>query len=106
MTLEKKERIFISQPMGGKTYEEIETERVKAMNAIRDHYGDHPIEFIDSHFDSSKTGKMTPLECLGHSLILLSGADACAFLRGWDKARGCQIEHLCCSKYGIPAMYL
>ena len=41
------------------------------------------------------------LEYLGESLKLLAKADIAYFAPGWNKARGCKIEHQCALEYGI-----
>ena len=38
---------------------------------------------------------------LGASLQILSYCDACVFMRGWDTARGCRIEHAAAIAYGL-----
>lgn len=92
-------RVFISQPMNGKTDEEILRERDEAIKEIKKNIsGD--IEVIDSFFQSAPTDAR-PLWFLGKSLELLSTADIAYFCRGWDLARGCRIEHQCCLEYGI-----
>lgn len=92
-------RVFISQPMNGKTDEEILRERDEAINEIKKNISDD-IEVIDSFFQSAPVDAR-PLYFLGKSLELLSTADIAYFCRGWDLARGCRIEHQCCLEYGI-----
>lgn len=87
-------RVFISQPMNGKTDEEILRERDEAINEIKKNISDD-IEVIDSFFQSAPVDAR-PLYFLGKSLELLSTADIAYFCRGWDLARGCRIEHQCC----------
>lgn len=92
-------RVFISQPMNGKTDEEILRERDEAIKEIKKNISDD-IEVIDSFFQSAPVDAR-PLYFLGKSLELLSTADIAYFCRGWDLARGCRIEHQCCLEYGI-----
>ncbi len=92
-------RVFISQPMNGKTDEEILRERDEAIKEIMKNISDD-IEVIDYIFQSD-TVDARPLWFLGKSLELLSTADTAYFCRGWDLARGCRIEHQCCLEYGI-----
>lgn len=42
---------------------------------------------------------------LAKSIEALSEVDAVLFMNGWEKARGCQIEHDICLKYSILTMY-
>lgn len=92
-------RLFISQPMGGKTDEEILAERANAIQAAKDTLGED-VKVIDSFFkDGPADGR--PLWFLGKSLELLSTADIAYFAHGWESARGCRIEHTCAIEYGI-----
>lgn len=92
-------KLFISQPMRGKTDEEILNERKKAISTARDIMNDE-IEVIDSFFQNAPDNAK-PLWFLGKSLELLSKADAVYFAPGWHEARGCIIEHKCAVEYGI-----
>ena len=92
-------KIFISQPMRGKTDKEISSERAKAIETVKERYH-ADVEVIDSFFQSAPVGAK-PLWFLGKSLELLSGADIAYFAKDWQKARGCKIEHECAVEYGI-----
>lgn len=94
-------KLFISQPMKGKTDEEILKEREKAIaSAKRNFVEDDEIEVIDSFFQSAPADAR-PLWFLGKSLELLSTADIAYFAKGWENARGCRIENTCAIEYGI-----
>lgn len=95
-------KLFISQPMKGKTDEEILEERKKAVRSAERQLGE-PIEVIDSFFQSAPADAK-PLWFLGKSLELLSGADIAYFAKGWQEARGCRIENTCAIEYGIPVI--
>nr|DAZ10684.1 MAG TPA: deoxyribosyltransferase [Caudoviricetes sp.] len=95
-------KLFISQPMKGKTDEEILTERRKAVRSAERQLGE-PIEVIDSFFQSAPADAK-PLWFLGKSLELLSGADIAYFAKGWQEARGCRIENTCAIEYGITVI--
>lgn len=92
-------KIFISQPMRGRSDEEIRTERTEMMAAVKRQYGD--AEELDTFFDNHEWG---PLMCLAKSIEALSQADAAVFAPGWGNARGCRIEHQCCVDYGVPVL--
>lgn len=92
-------KLFISQPMRGKTDAEILAERSNAIQAAKDSVKDE-IEVIDSFFQGAPASA-TPLWYLGESLKLLATADVAYFAPGWDKARGCKIENLCAKEYGV-----
>lgn len=95
-------KLFISQPMKGKTDSEILEERETAMKAARNVLGED-VELIDSFFQSAPADAR-PLWFLGKSLELLSTADIAYFASGWENARGCRIEHTCAEEYGIPCI--
>lgn len=92
-------KLFISQPMRGKTDAEILAERSNAIQAAKDSVKDE-IEVIDSFFQDAPVDA-TPLWYLGESLKLLATADVAYFAPGWDKARGCKIENLFAKEYGV-----
>ena len=92
-------KLFISQPMKGKTDEEILKGREKAIESAKRHLGED-VEVIDSFFQSAPVDAR-PLWFLGKSLELLSTADVVYFAKGWENARGCKIENLCAIEYGI-----
>ena len=92
-------KLFISQPMRGKSNEEILAIRSDATQAAKDAVGEE-VEVIDSFFENAPVGAK-PLWFLGKSLELLATADVAYFARGWIEARGCKIEHLCATEYGI-----
>ena len=92
-------KVFISQPMNGKTNDEIIAEREKLINSAKERYGEN-VEIIDSFFkDAPHDAK--PLWFLGKSLELLSTADVAIFAKDWEQARGCRIENTCAIEYGI-----
>lgn len=95
-------KLFISQPMRGKTDEEILAERKKAIESAKRNLGE-PVEVIDSFFQNAPADAR-PLWFLGKSLELLSTADIAYFAKGWEDARGCRIENQCAIEYGIEVI--
>ena len=93
-------KLFISQPMRGKTDEEILKER-KALMADVYMKTHEEIEVIKSFF-ADAPADATPLWYLGESLKLLGTADFAVFAPGWQDYRGCRIEHDAATQYGIP----
>lgn len=97
-------KIFISQPMKGKSDEEILKARKLAVErAARILEG--PIEVIDSFFQGAPA-EAKPLWFIGKSIQLMADADAVVFVEGWEDACGCKIEHECAVQYGIPIIYV
>ena len=92
-------KLFISQPMNGKSDEQILKDREEAVREAKIVCGEE-VELIDSFFQSAPADAR-PLWFLGKSLELLSTADVAYFAPGWKDARGCKIEHLCAVEYGI-----
>lgn len=95
-------KLFISQPMRGKTDDEILKEREKAVASAEKHLGEK-VEVIDSFFQNAPA-EAKPLWFLGKSLELLSTADVAYFAPGWEEARGCRIENTCAIEYGITVI--
>lgn len=95
-------KLFISQPMRGKTDKEILTERRRAIVAAERHLGEK-VEVIDSFFREFPV-EARPLWFLGKSIELLSTADVAYFAKGWEDARGCRIENTCAVEYGIDVI--
>lgn len=93
------QKLFISQPMNGKSDDEIKKERQDALLKAVETYGEE-VELIDSFFESAPHDAK-PLWFLGKSLELLSTADIVYFASGWESARGCKIEHECAVAYGL-----
>ena len=93
-------KLFISQPMRGKTDEEIlktrEEIRIKAEKIIGE-----PVEVIQSFFENFKPIGNIPVAYLGKSISLLATADVAYFGGDWRNARGCKIEHEVAVQYGI-----
>ena len=97
-------KLFISQPMNGKTDEEILATREEAIKKAKELMGEN-IEVIDSFFQSAPHDAK-PLWFLGKSIELLSTADVVYFAKGWENARGCKIEHECAKEYGLSRIYI
>lgn len=95
-------KLFISQPMRGKTDEEILSVREKAIASAERKLG-KKVEVIDSFFQDAPV-EAKPLWFLGKSLELMSTADVVYFAKGWEEARGCRIENTCAIEYGIDLM--
>lgn len=95
-------KLFISQPMNGKTNEEFLAVREKAIKSAERNIGE-PVEVIDSFFQDAPH-EAKPLWFIGKSLELLSTADVVYFAPGWETARGCRIENQCAIEYGITVI--
>jgi len=96
-------KLFISQPMRGKSDAEILATRQKAVDMAKERLGED-VEVIDSFFQSAPADAR-PLWFLGKSLELMATADLVFFATGWQQMRGCRIEHQSAVDYGIETMY-
>ncbi|WP_050636169.1 DUF4406 domain-containing protein [Candidatus Stoquefichus sp. SB1] len=95
-------KIFISQPMKGKSNEEIKKERELIINDIEAIMEDEQFVILDTVFEDFKGA--TPLKFLAKSLMVLADADYVYFAEGWEEARGCRIEHECALEYRITLL--
>lgn len=95
-------KVFISQPMNGKSDEQILSVRQKAIESVKRNYNED-VEVIDSFFQNAPHDAK-PLWFLGKSLELMADADVVFFAKGWEDARGCRIENECAIAYGIDVI--
>lgn len=87
-------KIMISQPMRGKTTEQIRNEREELIKQLEE----QGYEVIDTVLDISEN--KSPIYYLAKSIELLDKADAVVFMPGWQQARGCEIEYQVATRYG------
>lgn len=96
-------KIFISQPMRGKTDAEILAERERTIKAAKAKWGD--VEVLESFFRGAPT-EAKPLWFLGESLKVMADADAVIVCKGWSDARGCKVEIAAADAYKLPVFFL
>lgn len=94
-------KIMISQPMRGKTNEEIKKEREHLVENIESN-GDI---VLDTIFDEAPKNVDEAIWFLSKSIEYLAQADVIFFMKGWEKARGCKIEHEVAVEYGKEVIY-
>lgn len=95
-------KLFISQPMRGKTNEEILATRNAAIESAERNLGEK-VEVIDSFFQDAPVDAK-PLWYLAKNIELLATADVAYFAKDWEKYRGCRIENECAIEYGIDVI--
>ena len=103
-------KAMLSQPMAGKTNEEIVATREKAIAVLRDKgYEVVNTLFTDDWYSKeameSRGVVQIPLCFLAKSLENMSLCHAAYFCKGWEKARGCKIEHDAAVAYGLHIIY-
>lgn len=87
-----KTKMFISQPMNGRTEEEIIKERRDIAKLLPAN-----CEMLDTLFDLDTDN---PIMYLAKSIEKLAEADCVIFIPGWEDARGCKIEFEIAKAYG------
>ena len=98
-------KIFISQPMGGKSKEQIKVEREEIITKAKALFNED-VEIIESHFvNYNPSGGCRAMKFLAKSIELLADSDVVYFADGWQYARGCKIEHDCAVEYGMICIY-
>lgn len=94
-------KFFISQPMNGKTDDEIKAERRKCEAWLDKAFGG--CEFVNSFIiEDPPKGCNIPAWYLGESIKALAKADVLALWGDWRNARGCLLEREVAIQYGIP----
>lgn len=91
-------KVFISIPMNNKSDDQIHSEMNAAKDRLSKIFTDK-FEVLDSFINETYD---SPLMYIAKSIEILSKADVAYFVKGWQSARGCNIERLCCEEYGIP----
>lgn len=108
--------IFISQPMTGKSEEEILATRQKEIDKIHQLFDADGVEiniiasYIDDatrkHFKKYVSDDINwDIFWLSQSLERLAMADMIWLCDGWEYSNGCNIELECATRYGISIMY-
>ena len=103
-------KAMLSQPMAGKTDEEIITTREKAIAALTEKgYEVVNTLFTDEWYSresmEARGVVQIPLCFLAKSLENMANCHAAYFCKGWEHARGCRIEHAAAEAYGLDIIY-
>ncbi len=103
-------KAMLSQPMAGKTDDEIREAREKAITALEK----EGCEIVNTLFTDEWYSKESmeergvvqiPLCFLAKSLENMSKCHVAYFCKGWENARGCRIEHDAAVAYGLEIIY-
>lgn len=94
-------KMMISQPMKGKTNEQIREERAEIVTRLQE----EGIEVVDTVFEQAPADEDVAIYMLSQSIRYMGKVDAVYFMKGWEKARGCKIEHEVAVEYGKQVFY-
>lgn len=105
-----KKKAMLSQPMAGRTDEEIAAAREKAMadleamgyEVVNTYFTD---EWYSDEAMEERGVVQVPLCYLAKSLENMSLCHAAYFCKGWESARGCKIEHEAAVAYGLKVLH-
>ena len=103
-------KAMLSQPMAGKTEQEIIDTRNRAIAALENQgYTIVNTLFTDEWYSNAAMAErgvvQIPLCFLAKSLENMSLCHAAYFCKGWENARGCRIEHEAAKAYGLTILY-
>jgi len=105
-----KKKAMISMPMAGLTEEEIVASRNRAIDYLeKQGYEIINTLFTDEWYSRESMKKrgvvQIPLCFLAKSLENMSLCHVAYFVKGWENARGCKIEHEVAKNYGLEILY-
>lgn len=103
-------KAMLSQPMAGKTDEEIVATREHAIKVLEGlGYEIVNTLFTDEWYSQDSMEQRgvvnIPLCFLAKSLENMSLCHTAYFCKGWESARGCKIEHEAALAYGMTIIY-
>lgn len=106
----EKIKAMLSQPMAGKTEQEIIETRERAITALKENgYDVVNTLFTDEWYNNeameARGVVQIPLCFLAKSLENMSLCHAAYFCKDWENARGCRIEHEAAKAYGLEIIY-
>ena len=109
----EKKKLFISEPMKDRDFKEIV--KCREVFIVRNDLDEAydilgnlvPTEQAGSLYDDDAFEEVlsVPLYVLAASLNVMSRCDVALFRKGWEKARGCRIEHEAAVAYGLEIIY-
>lgn len=95
-------KIMLSQPMGGRTENEINKEREELIKL----FAEKGIAVADTLFDDFVPDYINAgVYFLGKSIMALARVDALFMCDGWENAKGCRIEKEIAEEYGVKILY-
>lgn len=103
-------KAMLSQPMAGKTNDEIIATRDKAIFTLNEKgYNIVNTLFTDEWYSEENMKdrgvKNIPMCFLAKSIENMSLCDTAFFCKGWENTRGCRIEHEVAKAYNMEIIY-
>lgn len=104
------QKAMLSQPMNGKTHEEIVSTRDQAIQKLTS----LGFEIVNTLFTDEWYSReamvargvvQIPVCFLAKSIENMSLCHTAYFCKGWENARGCRIEHEVALAYGLEIIY-
>ena len=95
-------KLMISQPMRGKTNEQIREERKALVEALEK----EGHEVVDTVFENAPADEDVAIYMLSQSIRYIGKVDGVVFMQGWNNARGCIIEHQVATSYNKFIKYV
>nr|DAK01640.1 MAG TPA: deoxyribosyltransferase [Caudoviricetes sp.] len=96
-----KMNLMISQPMKGKTNEQIREERANLIKKLEEQGN----KVVDTVFENAPANEDIAIYMLSQSIRYIGKVDGVVFMKDWEKARGCKIEHQVAVEYGKKVFY-
>lgn len=94
-------KVMISQPMRGKTEEQIRVEREEVIEKFNKLH----IDVVDTIFTEEAPENINAaIYYLSKSIEVLGQVDALYLMKNWELARGCRIERAVAKEYGIKIL--
>lgn len=95
-------KIYISLPITGYDL----SERKNYADCVKNHLSlINPQAEIVTPFDVNPDQELSYAEYMGNDIAALLTSDAVYFCKGWDKSRGCRLEHSAVFEYKISKIY-
>lgn len=89
-------KLMISQPMRGKTNEQIREERAELVKQLET----EGHEVVDTVFENAPENEDIAIYMLSQSIRYIGKVDGVVFMPGWENTRGCRIEYEVATAYG------
>lgn len=96
-------KVFIVQPQGGKTAEELRMDRETARVALQDFYSGDEFEVLE--VPKRREGEL-PMEFLGRSLAEMARADCVAYREGCEGDVICLCMNFCAAMMGKESRFI